>query len=248
MKTEELNNCVVYFHINLIKNEVFYVGIGSRKERPFSKIHRSELWHNIVNKYGYDILIIEEGLTWIEACEREKYYINWIGRRDLGLGTLVNHTNGGEGIVGRIVSLETRIKISKSKIGKSSYNKGLKHSKESRKKMSDAKKGYIPWNKNKKNCFTDEQLSKMSKAQKGRKLTLERKIQILKSSGGCHILQYDLNGYFIKEFFSLRECLKYGYKGVKSAFYKDKKSYRKFSGGFLWVKKIDEEIKFKIDI
>lgn len=36
-------------------------------------------------------------MTWEEACEKEKELISKIGRRDLGLGTLVNMTDGGDG-------------------------------------------------------------------------------------------------------------------------------------------------------
>ena len=63
MKTE--NKYCVYFHINPLKNEIFYVGIGSVK-RAHSK-SRSKWWKNIVSKYGYIIDIIETDLTWSEA-------------------------------------------------------------------------------------------------------------------------------------------------------------------------------------
>ncbi|MBP9758737.1 hypothetical protein KBD45_03505 [Candidatus Dojkabacteria bacterium] len=85
----------IYFHINPLKNEVFYVGKGSGR-RAYKKYDRSELWNNIVNKYGLIVNIIEEGITNKEALELEKFYINKIGRRDLELGPLVNHTDGGE--------------------------------------------------------------------------------------------------------------------------------------------------------
>jgi len=85
----------IYFHINPLKNEVFYVGrgYGSRSHR---KTNRNKYWHNTVNKYGYIIDIIESGLTSDEANEREIFYIKKIGRKNL-----VNMTDGGEGSVGR---------------------------------------------------------------------------------------------------------------------------------------------------
>jgi hypothetical protein len=86
------NNCV-YFHINPVKQEIFYVGIGN-KNRPDSKQNRNKYWHNTVNKYGYIVVIIEKDLEWLEAVEREKYYIQLIGRKDLKLGTLLNMTDG----------------------------------------------------------------------------------------------------------------------------------------------------------
>jgi len=110
------NNFYVYFHINPVKQEVFYVGIGCKK-RSSSMRSRSNWWHSIVNKYGYNISIIEKYLTWEKACEKEKYYIKLIGRRDLGLGSLVNFTNGGEGTLGRKYSEKTKEKMSLAHIG-----------------------------------------------------------------------------------------------------------------------------------
>jgi GIY-YIG catalytic domain len=93
----------VYFHINPLKNHVFYVGIGC-KRRAYSKEGRNNIWKRTVAKYGFIVDIVEEGLTWEEAQEREKHYIKRIGRRDLGKGTLVNLTDGGEGTSGFIQS------------------------------------------------------------------------------------------------------------------------------------------------
>ena len=39
----------IYFHINPIKNEIFYVGIGINN-RAYKKISRNKFWHNIVIK------------------------------------------------------------------------------------------------------------------------------------------------------------------------------------------------------
>jgi len=81
-----MNNIYLYFHINPVKNEIFYVGLG-RKRRAWSKA-RNIFWKNTVNKYGGFIVdIVEENLSIEEACERERFYIKKIGRRDLGLGS-----------------------------------------------------------------------------------------------------------------------------------------------------------------
>ena len=93
----KLRESVLYFHINLIKQEIFYIGIGN-KHRPYSQGSRNNFWKNEVKKYGYHVVVIHESLTWKEACELEKQYIKQIGRRDLSLGTLVNLTDGGEGL------------------------------------------------------------------------------------------------------------------------------------------------------
>lgn len=97
-----MNNICVYFHINPIKQEVFYVGIGLSGIRPYRLSSRTKLWKNIVKKYGYDVIIIHDNLTYEEASELEIKYIEQIGRRDKGLGPLVNNTSGGDGIRGYI--------------------------------------------------------------------------------------------------------------------------------------------------
>lgn len=90
---------VVYFHKRADNGQVFYVGIGV-KRRPKDKGNRNHFWHHVVNKYGYIVSVIHEGLDRDTAEEYEKKYINEFGRRDLGEGILVNLTNGGEGTTG----------------------------------------------------------------------------------------------------------------------------------------------------
>ena len=121
----------VYRHVRLDKNEVFYIGIGSdskgKYKRAFEDSHRNPHWHNIV-KHGYEVEIMLDDLTWEEACKKEVEFIKLYGRKDLNEGTLVNMTDGGEGIIGCVVTEETRKKLSKS-------FKGRKHSEESKIKM-----------------------------------------------------------------------------------------------------------------
>lgn len=145
----------LYYHINATKNHVFYVGIGTTK-RAYSKNKRSSFWQNIVKKYNYVVNIVEENLYWNEACELEKSHIAKIGRRDKGLGNLVNMTDGGDGPTGVIRSEETKRKCSDANKGKkfrlgikssaeackriSEAHKGITHSKETRKKLSESLK------------------------------------------------------------------------------------------------------------
>lgn len=101
----------IYRHLKS-NGEVFYIGIGNLN-RPFKKHGRNKWWTNIINKYpDYEIQIIKKDLTWEEACELEKILISWYGRKDLGTGTLVNMTDGGDGISNP--SLELRQKIGDS--------------------------------------------------------------------------------------------------------------------------------------
>ena len=107
---------VVYLHRKGTTNDVFYVGIGYEK-RAYSKNNRNKWWHNVVNKHDYNVEIVERSYSWDECAESEKAMIELIGRKDLGLGELVNLTNGGEGSFGRVHSSETKRKISKANRG-----------------------------------------------------------------------------------------------------------------------------------
>ena len=108
---------LLYFHRRKDTGEVFYVGIGC-DERPYSKNGRSDFWFRVVNKVGYDVEIVHTDLTWDEACELEIKYIKEFGRRDLGLGNLVNLTDGGDGSKGLIFTKEHRRKIGEGNKGK----------------------------------------------------------------------------------------------------------------------------------
>lgn len=117
------NNYYIYFHINPLKNQVFYVGKGSGK-RAWIKSNRSDYWKRYVKKYGYIVDITDSGLSEEEAFAKEKFYINFFGRKDLGKGVLINLTDGGEGQSGNVFDIDTRLKISKKLTGNSngSYN------------------------------------------------------------------------------------------------------------------------------
>lgn len=139
-------NCSLYIHVKP-NGEVFYVGIGS-KNRPFSKLNRNKFWHNIVNKYGYEIIILKSDLNWDNACELEKILINYYGRKDLKTGSLVNMTDGGEGTLNK--SKETKSKISEAQKGSKNHMFG--------------KTGKL--NPNFNNTWTEEQKLKQSKRMK----------------------------------------------------------------------------------
>lgn len=138
-----MNDYYIYLHIKETTGEPFYLGKG-RRYRDIQKHGRSGIWNNTVSKYGLDILKLEEGLTEQEVFEREKYWIKRIGRRDLGMGPLVNFTDGGEGASN--ISEELRNKKSKSMIGKPSNRKGKfgnKLSDETKTKIANSRKRKI---------------------------------------------------------------------------------------------------------
>ena len=147
---------IVYRHIRIDKNEPFYVGIGNNEKRAYCKKGRNKLWQNIVSKSKYDVEILLQDLTWEQACEKEKEFIYIYGRKDLGKGTLVNMTDGGDG--NNNFSKETREKISKAHLG-NQYGKGWKPTKQQIENIKNGMKGkcksnitsfkdnHISWNK-----------------------------------------------------------------------------------------------------
>ncbi len=92
---------------------------------------------------------IREGMTQAEAFEVERALIAFHGRADLGLGTLLNLTDGGAGMANPCA--ETRAKISKGNLGKkmspeaiektSAYHRGRPKSPEQVEKMRLARLG-----------------------------------------------------------------------------------------------------------
>ena len=100
----------LYRHVRLDKNEVFYVGIGKIKQkylnnyneftryyRAFEKSRRSKHWTNIVNSTGYLVEIMMTSSCPMHIKTKEIEFISLYGRRDLGTGSLVNQTRGGDG-------------------------------------------------------------------------------------------------------------------------------------------------------
>jgi hypothetical protein len=86
------------------------------------------------------IIFLKQNLTEAEAFKHEIYMIAVFGRKDLGTGILHNRTDGGEGVSGRILSQESRRKISEANKGNTNCL-GKTHSEESKKKMSESQKG-----------------------------------------------------------------------------------------------------------
>jgi hypothetical protein len=180
---------VVYKHIRKDINEVFYIGIGKTENRAYSIANRNKHWHNIVNKCGYVVEILKENLTKEDAIQIEIDLIKNYGRRDLKEGTLVNLTNGGEGIlsaglevVEKILksrswyrhSNETKQKLSIQKKGKPNGQLGLKRSNQTKEKISKSLTGRklsdITKEKLRNRTHTEEAKKKISQYQIGKKL------------------------------------------------------------------------------
>ena len=85
----------VYAHINPFNNKPFYIGKGHGK-RDSCKRKRNQHWNNIVNKYGFSVIRLADGLTNEQSLEIERFYISKYGFLKNG-GLLCNKTIGGEG-------------------------------------------------------------------------------------------------------------------------------------------------------
>jgi len=128
----------VYQHIRLDKNEVFYVGIGSdsKNKRAYNSINRTEFWKTIFDKTEIKVEIIKENISWDDACKLEKQLIKKYGRKDLGLGTLVNLTDGGDGANGCKRSDEHKKILSERMKGKK-LSLGIKKTEEQKRKIGE---------------------------------------------------------------------------------------------------------------
>ena len=113
----ETKDTCLYIHTRKSDGGIFYVGIGDSK-RPTSKRSRNKYWRNTVNIHDYYVTILKTCMSWEEACDLEIKMIAFYGRKDLGVGCLVNMTNGGEGTKGVIISEEKRKKISETSTGR----------------------------------------------------------------------------------------------------------------------------------
>lgn len=164
------NNYYIYVHFKKGTDIPFYIGKGKNR-RLKSKCGRNQYWYNIVNKYDFEAIKIEEGLSEEESNESEKY---WIAQFKSWGFNLANMTDGGDGISGWKHSESSKKKMSESKKGRRlspntefkkgmiSLNKGKKHSKETKKKISDSKKGKKGYWTGKKRIFTLEHKMKLS--------------------------------------------------------------------------------------
>lgn len=185
---KELKDKYVYLHRD-VNNTIFYVGVGGKSRHKFTQ-NRSNLWKDVA-KGGYTIEKHKEGITLSEAFKIEIDLIELIGRKDLGLGALVNKTSGGAGAPGTVTSDLTRSRMSKAQKGRvitkecrdklRKANLGKKQSQETKDKKSKALRGLKKPKgfgakialANSKRVFTKEIRENMSRAQRGRKQTKE---------------------------------------------------------------------------
>jgi len=105
----------------------------------------------------------------------EMELISRFGRKDLGKGSLLNLTDGGEGNTGWICTPETRNKISQSRKGSVPWNLGIPHSENTRKKIQISNTG---------NIHSEETKQKRSKSLAGKPKSVEHNNNVSKSKTG----------------------------------------------------------------
>lgn len=232
----------LYRHIRLDKNIPFYIGIGTRKDyrRAYEKSKRNPFWQKVVAKTAYDVEIVLDNLTWEDACEKEKEFIALYGRKDLGTGTLCNLTDGGDLILGLVRTDEHREKLRIVNLGKKmsvesvqklkESLKGRTHSASTREKMSKARRGLQ---------LSEVHRLNISKGNTGKKRLPDQILNIRKGKSKNPVLQYDMEGNFIKEWPSKHEVqrvLGIARAGINRCI----KQTCKQAGGFVWkLKSID---------
>lgn len=121
-----MNIYFVYIYKDPNTHIPFYVGYGKKqrhlfhlneaksKPTPKSGEHKLNKIRKLLSNGQTPIIqIIDSQLTKDQACELEVFLISEIGRADLGTGTLLNLTAGGDGV--REWSPEQRTKISESR-------------------------------------------------------------------------------------------------------------------------------------
>ena len=109
---------LVYKHTTLDTNEIFYIGIGTKIIRAYSKRNRTKFWFNVVNKHGYKVDILYNDICYELALKKERELVLLYGRRNINTGCLVNLTDGGLGSLGYKPTKETLEKISLTSKGR----------------------------------------------------------------------------------------------------------------------------------
>lgn len=139
---EASNHFYVYTHTRNDTGAVFYVGKGKLR-RAWNKSLRSAYWKKIVEKCGYTVNIVRQGISEVCAFSLEKALIH--AARSNGC-VLVNFTNGGEGKSGCIASEETRLKQRMAKVGRplsSEHRERISFAHKAKKYTAESKRHFL---------------------------------------------------------------------------------------------------------
>ena len=174
----------IYIILNPITNEVRYVGKTTNIKRRFYQHLHTKL-NSYCSKWIFSLLkqnIIPEFSIIDEVTEDNWQFWEtyWIAQFKSWGFNLTNLTSGGEGCNNRLVSKETRIRISNNQKNEKGYWFGKKFSDEHIKNMIRTGENHHYFNKK----FSEEHKKKISLSKKGINLTTEHKIRIGNSIKG----------------------------------------------------------------
>jgi hypothetical protein len=127
----------IYQHRKSDTKEIFYVGKG-KCNRMYGVQGRNKHWKNTVNKHGYVVEKLFDGLDEELALLSEIEIIDIYKKRGI---KLVNMTNGGEGTSGHtyVMKDETKQKLSLGRIG-NQWAKGQQISENHKKSVIESNK------------------------------------------------------------------------------------------------------------
>lgn len=153
--------------------------------------YQQKLMTEAINKYSWSEWkheIIDTCDTLEEANNLEMYYIKLYKSNNLEFG--YNMTSGGKGHLGQPMSQKTKDKLSKAIKDK------FKNDPEYKERVRIAHLG-IPMHKNTRKALLEANI--------GREFSDETKLKIGKANGKI-VLQFDLSGKFLKEYYSASEA------------------------------------------
>jgi len=135
---EVCNTYSIYCHTNKLNGKKYIGQTKQSLERRFEKgraYKHCVLFHNAIQKYGWENFeheILETNLSLEDANVREAYYISLYGLTDPQKG--YNIYTGGKNFK-HIITEETKRKISETKKGTPSWNKGIPMKEETKEKL-----------------------------------------------------------------------------------------------------------------
>lgn len=205
-----MNKYVLYMHI--FPNNKKYIGITKRKVKDRwvngNGYKRQTTINNAIKKYGWNNikhLILEDNLTYKEACDKEKEYIKKYKSNNRNYG--YNRSIGGE-----ISAL------------------GFKHTQEARKKIKEHNAKY--WLGKHRGSDFMRNIATGNTIRKGSKHTEKAKL-LNKEKHSIKVYQYDLNDNFLKEWSCIKDAEKY-YNISFGSISKVCKGKQKTTGGYKW--------------
>jgi group I intron endonuclease len=189
---------IIYKTINSINGKIY---IGKDKYNNPHYLGSGLLIKKAIKKYGkrnFKKEILEKCETIEELEKREVYYQNKYSECFAPIGYNILHGSfGGDIFTNHPDKENIRLKISKSSSSRSQ---------EIRNKISESLKGRLPWNKNKKNCYSEKTIRKMKMTHLGennimfgKHHTIETKEKIRKSLKGHVPWNKGKKGIYTKE-------------------------------------------------